>query len=86
MQILQGDWQVWANGVDARVRRHDDLLCALGGWKDAKTILTCYQAPDATTMRRALLERQPLEMTSANCHTIATPGGFRRASRLGLRP
>ena len=22
-------------------------LCALGGWKDAKTILTCYQAPDS---------------------------------------
>ena len=42
------------------------------------------ETPDPTTMRRALLERQPVERTPANCHTIATPGGFLRASRLGL--
>lgn len=35
-------------------------LCALGGWKDAKTILTCYQAPDEQTMRAALTARRRL--------------------------
>ena len=35
-------------------------LCALGGWKDAKTILTCYQAPDRGTMRSALTARRAL--------------------------
>ena len=33
-------------------------LCALGGWKDAKTILQCYQAPDPDTMRSALANRR----------------------------
>ena len=33
-------------------------LCALGGWKDAKTILTCYQAADPDTMRNALSARR----------------------------
>ncbi len=35
-------------------------LCALEGWKDAKTILTCYQTPDRDTMRSALTARRPL--------------------------
>jgi hypothetical protein len=35
-------------------------LCALGGWKDAKTLLTCYQAPDEATMRSALATRRPV--------------------------
>jgi hypothetical protein len=35
-------------------------LCALGGWKDAKTLLTCYQAPDEATMRSALAARRPV--------------------------
>lgn len=35
-------------------------LCALGGWKDVKTILTCYQAPDEQTMRAALTARRRL--------------------------
>ena len=34
-------------------------LCYLGGWKDPKTLLTCYQQPDEELMRRALLERRP---------------------------
>lgn len=29
-------------------------LCGLGGWKDANTILTCYQQPDQNVMRDAL--------------------------------
>jgi len=36
-------------------------LCALGGWKDAQTILKCYQQADPVTMRRALETRQPLD-------------------------
>ncbi len=34
-------------------------LCDLGGWKDAKTVLTCYQQPDEQRMREALLARRP---------------------------
>jgi hypothetical protein len=34
-------------------------LCYLGGWKDPKTLLTCYQQPDEEGMRRALLARRP---------------------------
>jgi len=32
-------------------------LCALGGWKSHHTVLTCYQQPDADTMREALARR-----------------------------
>jgi len=39
-------------------------LAALGGWKSTATILTCYQQPDADTMRRALSERRPMESTN----------------------
>ncbi|GIW51246.1 MAG: hypothetical protein KatS3mg081_0601 [Gemmatimonadales bacterium] len=35
-------------------------LCALGGWKDPRTVLECYQAPDELTMRRALENRAKL--------------------------
>ena len=31
----------------------------LGAWKDAKTVLTCYQQPDEQRMREALLARRP---------------------------
>jgi len=34
-------------------------LCYLGGWKDPKTLLTCYQQPDEEIMREALLTRRP---------------------------
>ena len=36
-------------------------LCALGGWKDYQTLLTCYQHPDALTMRAALEQRMRLQ-------------------------
>ena len=38
-------------------------LAELGGWKDTRTILTCYQRPDAVTMRKALDERERLACT-----------------------
>ncbi len=34
------------------------VLCALGGWKTAKTVLECYQRPDAGQLRRALEARR----------------------------
>jgi len=34
-------------------------LCYLGGWKDPKTLLTCYQQPDEDIMRQALAARRP---------------------------
>lgn len=35
-------------------------LCALGGWKESRTLLTCYIQPDMGTMRAALAGRRPL--------------------------
>lgn len=37
-------------------------LCALGGWKEAQTVLKCYQQPDEDTMRTALEQRQMLRI------------------------
>jgi integrase len=34
------------------------VLCAIGGWKDAQTVLTCYQRADEASMREALATRQ----------------------------
>jgi integrase len=45
-------------------------LCYLGGWKDPKTLLSCYQQPDEEVMRRALLGRRPFRAraVSLNSH------------------
>ena len=34
------------------------ILCELGGWKNAKTVLECYQRPDAGQLRKALEARR----------------------------
>jgi len=39
-------------------------LCALGGWKDHNTILSCYQQPDSAAMRLALENRGTLRTGS----------------------
>jgi hypothetical protein len=36
-------------------------LCALGGWKSAQTVLTCYQRADTVSMQQALAARCRLE-------------------------
>lgn len=56
-------------------------LCALGGWKDAKTILTCYQTPDRDTMRSALTARRPLGTAKNRGHTR---GHTPQAAHFGL--
>ncbi len=33
------------------------VLCELGGWKEAQTVLRCYQQADAGQLRRALESR-----------------------------
>jgi integrase len=53
-------------------------LCYLGGWKDAKTLLECYQQPDETVMRRALARRRRygqggVDSGSFNRHHCTTP-------------
>lgn len=52
-------------------------LCQLGGWKDPKTILKCYQRPDVGTMRAALASRARLGSSGAlerpNRHRESTP-------------
>jgi integrase len=35
-------------------------LCALGGWKEPTTLLTCYIRPDEATQRQALAQRRSL--------------------------
>ena len=34
------------------------VLCDLGGWRDATTVLRCYQRPDAGQLRTALEARE----------------------------
>ncbi|WP_420441722.1 tyrosine-type recombinase/integrase [Candidatus Palauibacter sp.] len=34
------------------------VLCQLGGWKDAQTVLRCYQQPDEVQLRKALDSRR----------------------------
>ncbi|MDE0249169.1 MAG: hypothetical protein OXO56_14735 [Gammaproteobacteria bacterium] len=34
------------------------VLCELGGWKNAKTVLNCYQRPDEGQLRKALEARR----------------------------
>ena len=34
------------------------VLCELGGWKTAQTVLQCYQRADEGQLRKALEERQ----------------------------
>lgn len=48
-------------------------LCDLGGWKDAKTILQCYQSSDPVTMRSALANRRPLGVANDSDTHSDTP-------------
>ena len=34
------------------------VLCELGGWKEAKTVLQCYQRADEAQLRKALESRR----------------------------
>ena len=53
-------------------------LCALGGWKDAKTILQCYQAPDGDTMRSALTHRRPVGVANRSDTPRSAPFSLTR--------
>jgi integrase len=46
----------------ATERKHHPLkdVAAAGGWKNTQTLLTCYQQPDADTLRRVLDEHRKL--------------------------
>ena len=48
-------------------------LCDLGGWKDAKTILQCYQSSDPVTMRSALANRRALGVANNSDTHSDTP-------------
>ena len=37
------------------------VLCQLGGWKDAQTVLRCYQQPDEVQLRKALTSRRGVQ-------------------------
>ncbi len=39
-------------------------LCDAGGWKDAQTILKCYQQPDEDLIRGALDDREDPDVGS----------------------
>ena len=38
-------------------------LAYMGGWKDFKTLVECYQQPDEDRMREALAQRRPFHAT-----------------------
>ena len=47
--------------VNAECKWRAALKCSdLGGWKNAETILKCYQWPDTETQREALRRRKPI--------------------------
>ena len=47
-------------------------LCHLGGWKDPKTILTCYQHPDEEAMREGLTQRRTYGCRSLSVQAFST--------------
>ena len=47
-------------------------LCHLGGWKDPKTLLTCYQQPDKDAMRVALEARRPFGESVVSIGAVST--------------
>ncbi len=61
--------------------RHIPLkdLCELGGWKDPKTILTCYQMPDQSELRESLKARRPFGAEPSNSTVNSTDKAPRRA-------
>ena len=44
--------------IDFEMDQPLKVLCALGGWQTAKTVLECYQRPDARQLRKALEARR----------------------------
>ncbi len=40
------------------------VLCELGGWKTAQTVLQCYQRPDEDRLRKALAEYREVGLGS----------------------
>jgi integrase len=60
--IAQGEWYGYHSirRQFATSMKHLPLadLCALGGWKDAQTVIKCYMQPDEQTMREALESRR----------------------------
>jgi hypothetical protein len=48
-------------------RKHYPVVdvAAAGGWRDIRTLLTCYQQPDPDTMR-AVVERRPIDQKLAH--------------------
>ena len=38
------------------------VLCDLGGWKGAKTVMDCYQRPNEDELREALADRRRVRL------------------------
>ncbi len=49
-------------------------LCHLGGWKDFKTVLSCYQQPDESAMREGLAVRRSLGRPELSIQAFSTDG------------
>ena len=45
-------------GLPKQFRTDLKVLCELGGWKTAKTVLQCYQKADEGQLRKALEARR----------------------------
>jgi hypothetical protein len=48
------------------------VLCQLGGWRDAETVLNCYQRPDEDTLRAALEGRRGAREVAQSTQRIDT--------------
>ena len=51
------------------------VLCSLGGWKDPKTLVTCYQHPSQDMLREALALRVKQSTDSTTDSTAANEDG-----------
>ena len=48
--------------AEVRLRPHEPVLCELGGWKTAETVLRCYQRADEDQLRKALEDRRKVSI------------------------
>lgn len=60
--VKQMGWHSFRRKFTTELKANTNLkdLCALGGWKNPQTILTCYMQADEESMREALARRKPL--------------------------
>ena len=58
MDYTERPWIVMVKFASDLMDQPLKVLCELGGWRHAKTVLACYQQPDEGQLRKALEARR----------------------------